>query len=276
MVLPHQNVLLLHPPRNQWSYVDLHWLRLWLSSTCLKEKDILYFCTHPCRLPTSLLLNQLMASRSQQRLNFHLLKARGRLNAQGKCTPSHPQRTEQQNELKRISGPRSFRVCSAFDREGKKKRGLFIRGGSAMGSCELRWATVSSVIVDTGCCMPLPCPNAAPGGLVSHLPTPRLCLSHLMYVKWHEQSVFHLFLPLTLTVEASGIRNQFPNHFQADSRKFNLPFPFPSPAQARQKNRARKVILEGKIRFTWRKMRRDGWLNDRPSSSDITSPGCRH
>lgn len=177
----------------------------------------------------------------------------------------------QQNGLKRISGLSSFGVCSVFEREGKKKRHLFLRGGSAVGNCEFRWTTGSNVIVDTGCCKFLPSPNVAPMGLESHLPAPCLCLSYLTHIKWHQQLIFHLFLPLTLTVEASEIRNQFPNHFQADFRRSNLPFAFPSPAQARHKTRAWKVILEGKICFTWRKIRRDVWLNGRSSSGDIMS-----
>lgn len=72
-----------------------------------------------------------------------------------------------------------------------------------------------------------------------------------------------------------SLRSQFPNHFQADFRRSNLPFAFPSPAQARHKTRVWKVILDGNISFTWRKIRRDAWLNGRSSSGDIMSPSAQ-
>ena len=172
-----------------------------------------------------------MASHSQQRLHFCFLKARGRSSAQGKCTPGRSQRTEQQNGLKRISGLHSFRVCSAFDREGKKKRNLFPRGGSTMASCELRWTMVSSVIVDMGCCTSLPSPNAVPGGLVSHLPAPCLCPSYLTYVKWHQQSYFTYFCLLLWLLKPQESETSSP----AISRKISGNSTYHLPFQAQHK-----------------------------------------
>lgn len=143
--------------------------------------------------------------------------------------------------------------------EGRK----FFRECPTLGSCQLRLTMVSSVTVDMGCFLSLPSLNAAPGSFVSQLPAPCLCLSYVACQTAPAICISPIFV--SYFVEASEIWNQFPKHFQADFRKFNLPFAFPSPEHAKHKTRTRKVILEEKICFTWRKTRRD----DRSSSGDI-------